>query len=885
MKKLFCVWLFIVSYLFVSAQKPTIDSSVYGKWPGGAGAALSDDGKYFYYTVDNASDGSQLILQATIGNWKRTFSHADPCDFGLKGRLVLFKQGDTLVFYAPGTDTRKYIPDVFSFWVLGSGKQDWLVFQCKSERQKWNLQNLTTSRELSFDDVSDFSFDDAAYSAFILKRVSADKSELQRINLSDGAVTTIWQGEKADDFKFSPDGNWLAFPAETGEKGSVKKQLWFYRAGAANAGLVIQNDSQDEFDGTNNLQCVTNTGDIFFYKEMRAEKPPTINPKLAAVDVYSYRDGKLQSQQLKENKRPKTRCVFVYDTGSKKITRLENDRERVVSDLTADKVLVVRDSTGDGYDEWNWNPKAVSSVYLVSAQDGSRKCLLKDAPFINAVSYKLSPTGKYVIYYDAFKKAYFSYDTKTAARKNITIGIKGNWIEPDACDKPDSIYEDINTTQKVGWLKDDAGVLLYSQTDLFLADPAGVKPAINLTGGEGHARHIRFELAAIRQNDIDPKASLLLRATNLDTKATAICEIIPGKINHPKIPKWLPYSISDGNIAKASGSDWYIVNMESAEKPENAYLTTDFKLFRQITNVEPQKTYNWLTDELITWKTPDGKTTQGILYKSENFDPKKKYPVIFDYYERRSGELHKFLYPRYTGDAEVDIPTYVSNGYLVLVPDIHYEVGYPGRSALNAVVSAADYLKRFSWVDQKHMGLAGHSFGGFETDYIIAHSHRFAAASAGAGMTDYISAYGSIMGNGTSREHQYELYRDRIGATLWQRPDLYMENSPVLRADKISTPVLMLADLDDADVPHEQGFELFTALRRLQKPAWLLQYDGEGHGVDKPVDAKDYSIRVRQFFDYYLKGLPPPKWMTEGIPATRKQIDTGYELDTSGTKP
>jgi dipeptidyl aminopeptidase/acylaminoacyl peptidase len=311
-----------------------------------------------------------------------------------------------------------------------------------------------------------------------------------------------------------------------------------------------------------------------------------------------------------------------------------------------------------------------------------------------------------------------------------------------------------------------------------------------------------------------------------------------------------------------------------------------FKTFTQITDVQPQKAYNWLTAQLVKWKTPDGNTTQGILYKPENFDPKKKYPIIFHYYERKSSGLHNFPSPQLQDGGTIDIATYVSNGYLVFLPDVHFKVGYPGRSSLNTILSAVKYLSRYPWVNTKRMGLMGHSFGGFQTDYIITHIHLFAAAVSMSGMADFISAYGSIIGDGTSRQRQYELYRDRMGATLWQRPDLYVENSPVLKADQITTPVLLMANKKDNDVPYEQGFEFFTALRRLGKKAWMLQYDNSGHQVVSEIDKTDLTIRTRQFFDYYLMDKTPPKWMSVGVQASQKQIDDGLAPDLrTGAKP
>jgi pimeloyl-ACP methyl ester carboxylesterase len=188
------------------------------------------------------------------------------------------------------------------------------------------------------------------------------------------------------------------------------------------------------------------------------------------------------------------------------------------------------------------------------------------------------------------------------------------------------------------------------------------------------------------------------------------------------------------------------------------------------------------------------------------------------------------------------------------------------------------------------MGLVGHSFGGFETNYIITHSHLFAAAVSTSGQTDFVSGYDYLNGGVGGRQAVYELGQSRIGATLWQRPDLFIENSAVLHADQVTTPVLLMANKKDGVVPFEQGIEFFLALRRLQKKAWLLQYDHGGHmadgeGDDSGADDKDFTIRSRQFFDYYLEGKTPPKWMTEGIPASMKQIDNGFEPDNSGKQP
>jgi len=283
----------------------------------------------------------------------------------------------------------------------------------------------------------------------------------------------------------------------------------------------------------------------------------------------------------------------------------------------------------------------------------------------------------------------------------------------------------------------------------------------------------------------------------------------------------------------------------------------------------------------------DSTATDGVFRihgtgSEDYFNGGKRYPVIFHYYESKSDELNRYHAPE-IAIGDINVPWFVSRGYIVFIPDIKYTVRQTGKSALNAVVSAANYLKQFFWVDTAHMGLQGHSYGGFETNYIITHSTIFKAAVESAGVTDLVSIYCGI-GDGKAGDQMsyFENGQGRMGgATLWEQKQSYIDESPIFNADKITTPVLMVHNKKDPAVPWTQGVELFTALWRLQKPAWMLQYDGSDHG-QSGADALDYTIRITQFFDHYLKGMPPPKWMTDpGYNATA----AGYELDISGKQP
>jgi dipeptidyl aminopeptidase/acylaminoacyl peptidase len=273
------------------------------------------------------------------------------------------------------------------------------------------------------------------------------------------------------------------------------------------------------------------------------------------------------------------------------------------------------------------------------------------------------------------------------------------------------------------------------------------------------------------------------------------------------------------------------------------------------------------------------------LYKPENFDSTKKYPVIVHYYEKKSERLNQYIFPGYS-DGDINIPYFVSNGYLVFMPDIQYTIGKAGRSAYNSIVGAGEYLATLPWVNANKMGISGHSFGGFETNYVITHSNLFTAAFSDAGPSNLVSHYGSYeLYTGVSLQSFNEREQIRMGANLWERPDVYIDNSPVFEADKITTPLLMVCNKLDDIIHFDQGVQLFTALRRLGKKAWMLQYDSERHSIMQEKNLMDLTIRASQFFDHYLKGAPAPKWMLDGIPARLKGIEKGYQLDTTGRTP
>ena len=403
-----------------------------------------------------------------------------------------------------------------------------------------------------------------------------------------------------------------------------------------------------------------------------------------------------------------------------------------------------------------------------------------------------------------------------------------------------------------------------------------------MTQGFGRKNKIelRYTMLDMDKRYIEPKEDFLLRAFNTINKQDGFYTT---KLNSKTDPSKL--IMDDYSFAfprKAKNVDKLLWRKQSISTYPDLWVSNlRIEKAQKLSNANPQqKDYNWGTVEMVNWVNMEGNDNQGLLYKPENFDPKKKYPVIIYFYRLHTDNIHRHYFPK-PSRSIINPIFYASNEYLVFVPDIHYKDGYPGQGAYNHVVGGAAHISNFDYVDKDNMAIQGQSWGGYQVAYIITQTDMFKCASSGAPVSNMTSAYGGIRwGSGMSRMFQYEQTQSRIGGTLWEKPLRYIENSPIFYVDRINTPVLIRHNDGDGAVPWYQGIEFFVALRRLSKPAWMLNYNGAPHNEkNKSPNTYDLSIRMKQFFDHYLKATPAPKWMIEGIPATKKGKTLGYETD------
>lgn len=626
-------------------------------------------------------------------------------------------------------------------------------------------------------------------------------------------------------------------------------------------------------------------------KDGESAKPELEKAKL---DVWHWQDPLLQPQQLLQAERERRRNYrAVYNIKSKKLIQLATLKVPDVRiDPRSPSRLVVGSSNMPYRKMLSWDIPGFQDTYLINLDSGVVETIIEKSKF----SATLSPDGQFVTWFDAEARKWYAISTgKNREPVEISKGI------------PYPLQNELHDTPSLaraygaaGWLENDAGLLIYDRYDIWLVDPTGQDAPVCITNNLGREEKIRFRYQRLDRElrAISPEQSVLLSAFDDETKASGFYQLTltapssgeaktSGESISPKLKRLMMLDERVSGLSKSKNTNDVIFSRSTFRRcPDLWSSTTAFKKIYRISDINPQQeNYRWGSAELVHWNATDGQPLDGILIKPDGFNPKKKYPMMVYFYERNSDNLHSYYTPA-AGRSIINHSFYVSRGYVVFIPDIPYKTGEPGPSAANAILPGVESIVKQGFINPKKIGMQGHSWGGYQTAYLVTQTDMFACAESGAPVSNMTSAYGGIRwSSGMSRMFQYERTQSRIGADLWSARDKYIANSPVFFADKINTPLLILHNDQDGAVPWYQGIELFVALRRLEQPAWLLNYNGDPHWVMKDANRKDFAIRMQQFFDFYLMDAPEPEWMAYGVPGVDKGKKFGLELMEPKAQP
>lgn len=746
------------------------------------------------------------------------------------------------------------------------------------------LRNLRTGAETSFKFVSDYMFDENG-TVLAIASVGNDSTEKAGITLYDlktespnristGAITY-------KSMTFNNEGTKFAFLADRDITDAKQRYFDLYVwEGRGDSAIVVASRSNSAMPQG---WMVSDNGTVSFTKNSSrllfgtapipaAVDTTIIEIDMAKLDIWHWQDKELQPMQLvnldREKRRSYTAMIRLRD---KAMIQLANENMATISipvDGEADFAV--------GFDDANyrlassWLGSSARDVYMINLTNGQRDLLHKE--FFGTP--QVSPQGNFLYWYNSADRNWYAQDVKTRTLVNLTESAGVNFFNEmhDTPNEPGSYGA-------MGWTAKDEAFLVYDKFDVWRTDPNGKKAPENITSGHGRQNNIRYRYQRVDADEkfIDLSKPVMYNTFNTVSKFQGWARQTR-PISTPNMLWEGPYTATVS--AKAKNADVLLINRGNfSELPELYETTLNFTTWAAKSNTNPQAAnYQWGTAELTKWISSDGVPLEGILYKPENFDPNKKYPMMIYFYETHSDGLYRPMSPAPSAST-VNIPLFVSRGYLVFTPDIVYSEGYPGRSAENSIIPGTHSIVAKGFVDEKKIAIQGQSWGGYQVAHLVTKTNMFAAAGAGAPVSNMTSAYGGIRWQtGMSRMFQYEKTQSRIGGTLWERPLYYLENSPLFKVPDINTPLLIMHNDNDGAVPWYQGIEMFVAMRRLSKPSWMLNYNGEAHNLVQRVNRKDLSIRLSQFFDHYLLDAPMPKWMADGVPATQKGVDWGFEL-------
>jgi len=760
------------------------------------------------------------------------------------------------------------------------------------------IRDLATGTAQTVAEVMEYavSKDGSAVAYSVSSKTPANDAALVR-NVADGSTRTLLTGQGTyKGFVFDAKATRLAFVSDRDDYAAKAPRFKLYHASTSASSAAELNVPAETRAGpiavseNGRLEFSKDGARLFFGTAAPPHADPDDAPEPVKVDIWNYKDPEIQPMQkvrADEERKRNFRAMITLADG--RFTQLASpDMPDLLTNDSGSVALGISNVRYRQLISWDGS---YDDDYLVSLTDGSRRQILKKANF----QATMSPGANYVLFFDEQDDNWHVIRTTDGQNINLTakLGVK---FQSETDDHPahPAPYG------SAGWTEGDKSVLLYDRYDIWEVKPDG-------TGGrkitDGRREQLIFRYPRTEQAPstveeeggpgrrdaedaaISPAKPLILSAVNENTRASGLYRVTLNTTAAPA--KLLMLDKSVGVPIKAKDADVYVFTLSRFEEFPNLWVSSGaFTDMKKISDANPQQVqYNWGRSELIEYVNADGKTLKAILTKPENFDPSKKYPLLVYIYEQLSSNLHRYVPPA-PGGSSINVTRYVSNGYVVLQPDIVYDIGYPGESALKCVLPATQKVMAMGFIDPGRVGIQGHSWGGYQITYMITRTNIFRAVEAGASVVDMAGGYGGIRwGTGMSRAFQYEKSQSRIGAPPWENPKLYLENSPIYWIDKVKTPYLTMANDEDDAVPWQQGIQFFTAMRRLGKEAYMFTYNGEKHGLRQRENQKHWTVHLAEYFDYFLKDAPKPDWMEHGVPYLEKgkrDVSPLYKKSTDG---
>ena len=800
-------------------------------------------------------------------------SHAEASD----EQKQMAKQTD-MVLVATASGEQQQIADVERFAFTGNG--EYLV-RLHNQEDKQDLgqtlvvQNLTSGAEQRFADVKSFTVAEQGSRLSFVQAYTVDNEDTQGqrlviLNTANMSQLTLQESstEHVNGVQFNHAGDalaWLSGPA-TSDNPHPNQLLYLWQYGQSQgevidtqrAGFVLSEHASPSWSDDD-------TRIFIGYRPAQQDPMPGLAMPASMDDLYDLNrltsDRRLQvwhgederiitHQRETYSSMNRATSPAVVWTDNYQVVAFGDDIEDSWRQTEHSNAQLIRN--GSAYlREITWNGY-YHDIDHVNLRTGERQTVVSRVRSSERGS--LSPNGRYVAYVQ--DQQYQVFDTESGQHTALAGDIQVSWVDEQQ-DRP----MEASSYGVAGWLDDSSAFLAYDRFDIWKITLTG--EATRLTDGRDVSKQFRVQ-ALTDALGFAADETLLINSYSdtqkyhgfwsLDLSTGDFTPLIEG----PKRYQFIDYLPEQQRVV--------YTQEDFREFPDLRSATLDFSETLRLTDINPQVSeFKWGNAELIDWQTEDGVTLQGVVIKPDDYDPARTYPVMIYYYEQFSQRLHHFNQMKV--NHRPNFPFYVGQDYVVFLPDMRYRMGAPGPSATESLVPGVEKLIEMGIADPQRIGLHGHSWSGYKSAYVVTETDMFAAVVSGAPVSNMTSAYTGIRWqSGVARQFQYETGQSRIGPSMYEDLEPYIKNSPVFFADKINTPMLIQFGDADGAVPWEQGIEYYLALRRLDKDVVMLHYEDEPHHLQQYANKVDYSIKMLEFFDHFLKGEPAPQWWIEGLP-------------------
>jgi dipeptidyl aminopeptidase/acylaminoacyl peptidase len=876
MKRFLLVISVIILPLYIFAQKMPLDSAIYNQWRTIGSFLVSDDANVV--VADYISHNRKHLLNISVRekNVRKEFPDMERARFAANQKMVAMDKGDTLLLF----NTINFKLDTIYGLSKVSSRDDSRYLACTDKNEKLVFVDVESAGciNTNIDTKSINKHQFLKQNSFLLlQKDSAGNgrraffSFLKMNNDGTFSNSVIHESNRyINDFSLDGESREVIFFTSEDSTGltdvRAEKLVWNKRdyKNEANGfahqitklnqtmlqdSMVFNFKKGISFSEKNDYYKFEITKSNHLVKKGKKEK--VSKPKFE-FELWRWNDTLLPTQKKRRNVFAESlKCIYRPNTG--KLIQLS--RGKGVYLMVDDNAPFSVEIDGSDYlmDDM-WKDPLPKDLYYTNATSGEHKQILKGYEG----SFFISSATPYIFLYDFSDQNWHAFNPEDSSKVNLSSGMTYPVAQQDF-DKP----QPAGSYGKAGITKDLRYLLVYDQYDIWALPIDGDSSKIFcLTNEYGRKNNIKFRLLNLSGKKpasdlVDIGGELLLESVNMENMHTGFFKLTKGK----KL-----VSMNEGackyTYVKSLDNGKHILKIESfSQAPDYWLADSGFMPYERLTNLNDQlEGYKTGESKVINWDDGSSKNT-GILYTPEGYELGKSYPTIVYFYETMSQDVFHFYNPEPT-TSTINPLMFVSRGYVVFMPDIKYEIGRPGESCKNIVVSGTEYLIDKKIADPAKIGIQGHSWGGYQVAYVITQTNMFKCACTETAVANMTSAYSGLRaGPGKTRMFMYESTQSRIGGSLWEKKENYIENSPVFYLDKVTTPLLSRHSDGDEAVPFTQGLELFLGLKRLGKPVWMFNYKGDGHNIKKREIAEDWTRRMDQFFDYYLLDKEKPNWM------------------------